>query len=495
MRGIYTPVTKIRRQVFKKVAEIAFSGDFNRVDELPYEIIQGEIASYRESVFKERAIVAERIRLACGLNVRTAAEHAPISKDFDKAISTERVFQNPLINVIPFACNACPTTAYEVTNNCRGCLAHPCTSACPVKAISIVNGRSVIDKEKCVKCGRCADSCPYHAIVKYERPCAAACGAGAIESDELGRAKINYDKCVSCGQCLVNCPFAAIADKSQILQLILALKDREHQEVIAEIAPAFVGQFGPLATPSKVKAALLKLGFSAVYEVALGADVGTVEEARKFVEVVPNEIPFMTTSCCPSWSVLAKTVLGDKLKKCVSFSLTPMVATARIIKKDHPNAKICFIGPCASKKLEAFRRTIRSDVNYVITFEELMGIFAAQDIDFSADSENTMEDASAEGRGYAIAGGVAQAIVNTIHQEHPDMEVKVQHAEGLANCKKMLLLAKAGKLDGYLLEGMACEGGCIGGAGTMMALPKASAEVKKFAQQSPFPHTLDRIKE
>lgn len=490
MRGIYTPVTKIRRQVFKKVAELAYSGDYAHVDELPYEIIPGEVASYRESVFKERAIVAERIRLACGLNVRTAAEHAPISKDFQKAISTDRVFETPLVNVIPFACNACPTTAFEVSDNCRGCLAHPCTSACPVKAISVVDGKSCIDKEKCVKCGRCAESCPYNAIVKYDRPCAAACGVGAIESDHLGRARINYDKCVSCGQCLVSCPFAAIADKSQILQLILAL--RSDDEVIAEIAPAFVGQFGPLATPSKVKAALLALGFSHVYEVAEGADDVSISEAEEFVEKVPGELPFLATSCCPSWSVLAKSVLGEELAKCVSMSLTPMVATARSIKKKHPHARVCFIGPCASKKLEAFRRTIRSDVNYVITFEELMGIFAAKEIDFSIDCDDEMEDATATGRGYAVSGGVADAVVSCIKREHPDMEVPVDRAEGLANCKKLLALAKAGKRNGYLIEGMACTGGCVGGAGTMQPIKKAEASVRKFAADSKLQNALDR---
>ncbi len=490
MRGIYTPVTKIRRQIFKKVAELAYSGDFSHVDEIPYEIIPGEVASYRESVFKERAIVAERIRLACGLNVRTAAEHAPISKDFGNAISKERVFETPLVNVIPFACNACPTTAYEVSNTCRGCLAHPCTSACPVKAISIVNGRSYIDKEKCVKCGRCAESCPYNAILKYDRPCAAACGVNAIESDHLGRAKINYDKCVSCGQCLVSCPFAAIADKSQILQLILAMQGGE--EVIAEIAPAFVGQFGPLATPSKVKAALLAVGFTHVYEVADGADDVSISEAKEFVEKVPEELPFLATSCCPSWSVLAKSVLGEELSKCVSMSLTPMVATARFIKKKHPNARVCFIGPCASKKLEAFRRTVRSDVNYVITFEELMGIFAAKDIDFSLDCEDAMNDATATGRGYAISGGVADAVISCIKKEHPDLEIPVERAEGLANCKKMLVLAKAGKRNGYLLEGMACEGGCIGGAGTLQPIKKAEASVRKFMAEAKVQNALDK---
>ena len=489
MRGIYTPVTMIRRQIFQKVAELGFSGDFSKVDEIAYDIIKGEVASYRDSVFKERAIVAERIRLACGLSVRSASEHSPISKDFQKAIATERVFEAPLINVIPFACNACPETAYEVTNNCRGCLAHPCTSVCPVKAVKIVDGVSVIDKEKCVKCGRCAEHCPYDAIVKYDRPCAAACGVDAIESDHLGRATINQDKCVSCGQCLVNCPFAAIADKSQIFQLALALNEKTN--IIAEIAPAFVGQFGPLATPSKVKAALLEVGFSAVYEVAIGADGVSIDEAHEFLERVPNELPFLATSCCPSWSVMAKAFIPE-FAHCISDALTPMVETARQIKKEHPDSKVVFIGPCASKKLEAFRRSVRSDVDFVITFEELMGIFAAKEIDFSLDSENTMEDAATTGRGFAVAGGVADAVVSCIKHQYPDKEVLVDRAEGLANCKKMLTLAKHGKRNGYLLEGMACQGGCIGGAGTLQPLKKAAVQVKKFAEESPYKNALDK---
>lgn len=493
MRGIYTPVTKIRRQIFQKVAELAFSGDFSHVDEIPYEIIPGEVASYRESVFKERAIVAERIRLACGLSARSAGEHAPISKDFEKAVTTGRVYEAPLVNVIPFACNACPTTAYEVTNNCRGCLAHPCTSVCPVKAVSIVNGKSVIDKEKCVRCGRCAESCPYNAIVKYERPCAAACGVDAIESDHLGRAVINYDKCVSCGQCLVSCPFSAIADKSQIFQLCLALSRGE--KIIAEVAPAFIGQFGPLATPAKVKAALLELGFSDVYEVAAGADEVSISEAEEFLAEVPEKLPFLATSCCPSWSVLAKRELGEDLAKCVSMSLTPMVATARNIKKDHPDCRVVFIGPCASKKLEAFRRSVESDVDFVVTFEEMMGIFAAKEIDFSKESDASMVGgAAATGRGFAVSGGVADAVVSCIKHEHPDVEIQVDRAEGLANCKKLLLLAKAGKRNGYLIEGMACEGGCVAGAGTLQSPKKSAAQVKLFAQQSKYKNALDKQK-
>ena len=103
-------------------------------------------------------------------------------------------------------------------------MAHPCTEVCPKDAIHVINGRSVIDQEKCIRCGRCQDVCPYSAIIKQERPCAKACGINAIKSDENGCAEIDYDKCVSCGMCLVNCPFGAIADKAQIFQVIQAIK-------------------------------------------------------------------------------------------------------------------------------------------------------------------------------------------------------------------------------------------------------------------------------
>ncbi len=484
MRGIYTPVTKIRRQVFAEVARLAYEGgDYSRIVEIPYKIIPGEVPTYRGSVFEERAIVGERLRLAIGLELYPADNPAPISRGVNESAIATKVYEPPLVNVIPFACNKCEPNSYKVTDNCRGCLAHPCVSACPVKAISMVDGRSHIDKSKCVRCGRCKEVCPYEAIVHYERPCAAACGVDAIESDELGRAKINYDKCVSCGMCLVNCPFGAIADKSQIFQLVHAIK--EGDEVIACVAPAFVGQFGPLATPDQVREALRELGFAGVVEVALGADIGAVEEAKHYVEkVVSGEEPFLATSCCPAWSVMAKTRFPT-IAPYVSDALTPMVATARMVKERHPNAKIVFIGPCAAKKLEASRRTVRSDVDFVITFEELMGMFVAKGIEFGdLESRGGVHDATAAGRGYSVAGGVADAISACVKEMYPDVEMKIDRAEGLKNCAKMLTLAKAGKRNGYLMEGMACPGGCIGGAGTMMPLPKAAAAVKKFQDAS-----------
>lgn len=491
MRGIYTNVTKIRRRVFAEIAKLAYEGgDYTRIEEIPYKIVTGEIPQYRDSVFRERAIAGERLRLAVGLPLRPLDQPAPVADGIVESAIAQKVYDPPLVNVIKFACNACQETQYFVTNNCRGCLAHPCTAVCPVKAISIVNGKSVIDKSKCIKCGRCADACPYTAIVKFERPCAAACGVDAIESDELGRAKINYDKCVSCGMCIVNCPFGAIADKSQIFQLIHAIKSGE--KVIAEVAPAFAGQFGPLATPGKMKEALKMLGFSDMVEVAIGADIGAVAEAHHYAhKVATGEEPFLATSCCPSWSVMAKTTFPE-IAPYVSDALTPMVATARLIKKKEPNARVVFIGPCASKKLEASRRTVRSDVDFVITFEELMGMFVAKGIEFGdIEVDEKVDDASADGRGYAVSGGVAEAIKKQVNKLYPDVEVKVDRAEGLKNCKKMLMIAKAGKRQGYLLEGMACPGGCVAGAGTIVQPVKAAAAVKSFQKEADMQNAYD----
>ena len=343
----------------------------------------------------------------------------------------------------------------------------------------MVNGKSVIDQEKCIKCGKCKAVCPYDAVCRKERPCKAACGIGAIKSDRLGRAVIDNDQCVSCGQCMVSCPFGAIADKSQIFQLIRAMQSG--RKIIAQIAPAFVGQFGPKVTPEMFKTALKELGFADVYETAIGADLGCLAEAEHYVNVVATgEQDFALTSCCPSWAVMAKNLFPETIDK-ISNALTPMVATARIIKEEHPDASVVFIGPCASKKLEASRRSVRSDVDFVITFEELTGMFEAKGIlleEIKAMDE--MKDATGAGRGYGVAGGVASAIKDCVEKYYPGTMVHIEHAESLAECKKVLLMAKAGRMNGCLIEGMACPGGCVAGAGTNIAISQAYKEVAKF---------------
>lgn len=487
MRGLDTSVRKLRHEIFKEVARVAFECEPNEVKDgieaIPYRITPTEVPRFSDNVYRERAIAEDRVRMAMGMSLNPADKPAHITAGLETSNISDKYYEPPLMQVLPSACDKCPDNLYQVSDQCRGCVAKACVAACPKDAISMVDGKMVIDQEKCIHCGKCKKACPYDAIAHKVRPCSAACGIKAITTDELGRAKIDENKCVGCGQCMVACPFAAIADKSQIFQLIRAIRKGDY--VVAELAPSVAGQFGDGITPAIIKGALLDIGFKEVHEVASGADLGAATEAHAYVEeVVTGKLPFLLTSCCPAWAMLAKKQFPQLIDQ-VSQALTPMVATARRIKQRTPEARVVFIGPCAAKKLEASRRTVRSDVDFVITFEELAAIFAAKDVDFSKyKAERNIHEATGAGRGYAVAGGVASAIEKCVREYYPDVEVKIEHAEGLEECRKMLLLAKAGKKNGCLIEGMGCPGGCIAGAGTNVSIEKAAAAVKKLVDGS-----------
>ena len=490
MRNIKCGVADIRKRVFAEVARLAYEdGDYySRMEKLPYEIMPGEVGKLRESIFLERAIVGERIRLAMGLPLRDVTEHNLLSDGVEESAIAEKYYDPPLINIIKYACNACAPTHYEVTNACQGCLAQHCANNCPKGAISFVHGRAQINQDQCIKCGRCKNACSYEAIIKFTRPCQEACGMDAIGRDEYGRAEIDHDKCVNCGMCLVNCPFGAIVDKGQLFQLIHAIKKGD--KVVAIIAPAFWGQFGDKVTPGQIKVAMEMLGFAGLEEVAIGADLCAIEEAEEFLDAVPEKQPFMGTSCCPAWSVMAKREFPG-FAPYISMTMTPMVLTARLIKRHNPGCRIAFIGPCAAKKLEASRRSVRSEVDFVLTFEELLGMFAAKNIDFSKiEDVKTNYEASAPGVGFAAGGGVAKAVEEVIHKLRPDMEVKTVTADGLRACRQMLRIARTGKYNGYLLEGMACPGGCIAGAGTVQPLEKSRRSLEKYKSAAPMDNPL-----
>lgn len=490
MRGIPSLITDIRKKVFTEVARMAYeSSDYSKAEDLPYVIVPGENPLHRESIFLERAIAGERIRLAMGLSVQPVQQRTLLTEGMDHAAIAEQYYEPPLINIIPYACHACPSKQYRVTELCQNCLAASCHQVCPKDAIRFVNGKSCIDQKACIKCGRCSKACPYHAITLIESPCQSVCGMDAIKKEANGRAVIDQERCVACGQCLVNCPFGAIVDKGQIYQVVRSIM--EGDKVIAIVAPAFIGQFGKHSTPEKFTAAMKALGFAGVVEVAVGADICTMEEAKDFLEKVPEEQPYMATSCCPAWHSMVYKLYPDQAKN-ISMTLTPMVFTARLQKKEHPGCKVVFVGPCAAKKLEAMRTNIRSDVDFVLTFEELMGMFEAKNIDFATIAAGEeLHEGTAAGRGFAVSGGVAGAVVGVISKIAPARELKTAKAEGLRECRQLVALAKAGKYNGYLLEGMACPGGCIAGAGTLLPVDLASRVVGQYQKEADKASPLD----
>ena len=484
LKGIYTDIDKIRRMVFAELAKLALKdAECEEFDKIPYRIIDSEEATYRSSIFKERAIVSARVRMGLGMDYEMNQEHKLLSDGIKSFLENDNKLQEPLVNVIRFACEKCPTDTHFVTDNCRKCLAHPCSIVCPVDAVTIEEDAAVIDQDKCINCGKCKEACPYEAIVNYERPCAAACGVDAIESDDYGRAKINHEKCVSCGQCIIACPFGAIADKSMIYQLLKSIKREE--DIRAIIAPSFVGQFGPLVSSGKIIKALKKLGIKEVREVSLGADFASIHEADLFAEDVPDKQPYLGTSCCPSWTYVADKHVPE-VRDNISDSSSPMIFAAQSVKEENEDSKVVFIGPCVSKKLEALSDKVKEEVDFVITFEELAAIFVAADIELTkVDEKEEINDASYYGRAYANAGGVAEAIRQNLKEKY-DIDPSITKADGLTDCKKTLTKAKAGVLDGHLIEGMACEGGCVGGPGTLLSTKRGNKYVKEFADESPY---------
>ncbi|MBQ7346847.1 MAG: 4Fe-4S dicluster domain-containing protein [Clostridia bacterium] len=460
MRKFDTKVQHLKYKVLREVARQAWNDTLlENVLEIPKTIVPGKTSTMRCCVYKERAILAERVKIAMG---------------GDK--------ENPnVIEVIDIACDECPAAGYEVTDSCRGCLAHRCEDVCKRGAISFDHNHVAhIDKTKCVECGQCANVCPYSAIVNRKRPCQVACKVKAISINEDNAASIDNHKCIQCGACVYQCPFGAITDKSFILNVIDFLKKsnaNQKYKVYAMVAPSISSQFS-YAKLGQVITGLKELGFFTVIEAALGADMVAQAESRELAEK-----GFLTSSCCPAFVAYIKSAFPGLLQY-VSHNLSPMATLAKYIKETTENAKVIFIGPCTAKKAEAQLETVKPYVDAVLTFEELQALFDSRDIDITTLEEGVLDNASYFGRIFARSGGLSDAVAQGLKEQNIDFDLKAVPCDGIEACRMALLKKSKNVLDGNFIEGMACIGGCIGGAGCLTHGEKNKAEVDKYGREA-----------
>ena len=460
MRIFDTKVQYLKYKVLREVARQAWAETLseNAID-IPRMIVPGKVPTMRCCVYKERAILAERVKLAMGGNK-----------------------SNPnVIEVIDIACDECPMGGYEVTNACRGCLAHRCEDACRFGAITFdENHVAHIDKTKCKECGSCAKVCPYSAIHNYKRPCETACKVKAISMGDEKQACIDNSKCISCGACVYQCPFGAISDKSYILNVIDMLKGshgNQNYKIYAVVAPSISSQF-TYAKLGQVVTGLRELGFHTVIEVALGADMVAQAESKELAEK-----GFLTSSCCPAFVDFIHKNYPDLVQH-ISHNLSPMATIAKYIKEHEGHSRIVFIGPCTAKKAEAKLDSVKPYVDAVMTFEELQALFDSRDIDITTLSEGVLDNASYFGRIFARSGGLSDAVAEGLKEQGIDFELKPCACDGIEQCKLALMMKRKGRLDANFIEGMACVGGCIGGAGCLTHGEKNKAEVDKYGKEA-----------
>ena len=462
---------------------------------------KGAEVPYRCCIYKERAILKDRTIAGLGFQIEEDDERTSLLTYARNALNRAET-DNKHLTVLQAACKGCVPSQIHVTDLCQGCVARPCQNACKFNAITVKDGKSQIDGSKCKKCQMCLNTCPYHAIVKLSVPCEDVCPVGAIKKDERGLASIDFSKCISCGKCISACPFGAVHEKSEIIDILKAMKNGK--KVVAMIAPAVAGQFrGNLY---QLKTAILKSGFYDVFEVAKGADKTARNEAREFIERMGDSDAmwdaihpiaesgetqtegFMTTSCCAGYMQLVNKHLPE-IKQYVSDTHTPLYYTSEYVKSILPDSVTVFIGPCLAKRVEGFENP---NIDYVMSFEELGALFMAKKIEVSECEETKFnEESSKQARNFGVTGGVAEAVKKALQYENSVKPLVISglNKESIRQLKKY---AASGVCeDGCnLIEVMCCEGGCIAGNATINNVKMANKQIKEIIADS---HDIEKI--
>ncbi len=461
MRAFETSVQELKNGVLREVARLTWEDrlQIGALD-IPEKIIQGPEATMRCCIYKERAIIGQRVKMALGGDKTNPA----------------------IVEVLSIACDECPVSEITVGPACRGCIATRCMHTCPKGAISVVDHRAHIEHSKCITCGKCLQACPYGAIVRNVRPCERGCKVNAIKMGPDKKATIDVEKCIGCGNCVYQCPFGAIMDKSYIVDAVQMLLGTEKwgYRVYAAVAPSIAGQFAP-ASLGQVVAGMKQLGFHDVVEVALGADMVARQEGGELLGKGT-----LASSCCPAFVDYVQKNF-PKQAELISETPSPMVMAARYIKSRDPRAKVIFIGPCVAKKQEMQLGKTMGAVDCVLTFEELWALLESKDIDLTKLEPAQLDEASGFGRTFARSGGVSAAVAEALKEagiKEQQFKLQAVPCSGIDECKVAFMKAAKGVADGNFIEGMACDGGCVQGPGCLVRSPRNRLEVEKHAKEA-----------
>ncbi|MCR5723698.1 MAG: monomeric [FeFe] hydrogenase [Treponema sp.] len=488
MLNVNNNVTLRKRDVLSQIVAMQFAGKLESdIDSIPQQIVPDGAAPVRGSIEEDRQAVKMRVLADLGISVETADMSKPLADYAKEALLREKPTW-PVMTMMSASCHGCKPTHFFPTDLCQGCEARPCMVNCPKKAIEIVDHRARIDQSKCIKCGICAQNCPYHAIVKFTVPCEEACPVGAITKDAEGREHIDFEKCVFCGACMRECPFGAMQAKSQLVDVVKHIM--AGKRVVAMYAPAIGAQFK--AQPGQLEGALLAAGFSKVWEVAIGADLTADAEAKEYEERMEEGAKMMTTSCCPAWVRLAQIHVPD-IVPAISSTGSPMNFNGILAKKDDPDCVTVFIGPCLAKRREGFDD---KNIDYVLTVDEVDALFAARSIDITKmEAKPGKYLPTVSGRNFAKTGGVAESVRLRL-SDHGREILKPYIVNGMTKAVVKQLQTWGKMFKGEipmaadapnLIEVMCCEGGCIAGPGIITKPQMGNGLLMKYANAGSAP--------